>query len=113
MEHNKPSAPNVPLQQEHCQDCRTKHTPRDPALKRQLTNRLSRVAGQLEGMKRMLEQERYCGDILIQLAAAERALEAFGRVLLKDHMHTCVAEEMNKGNQAALDELMELMEKLK
>ena len=104
---------NAPLQEADCETCHKKHTPRDPALKRQLKNRLSRAAGQLEGMKRMLDQDRYCGELLVQLAAVERALEAFGRVLLKDHMHTCVAEEMEQGNLAVLDELMELMEKLK
>ena len=93
--------------------CHQKHTPRDEAAVRQLRNRLNRMAGQLNGIGRMLDENRYCGDILIQIAAVERALQNFGYVILKEHMESCVVEEIRGGNLASMDEAVELMKKLK
>ena len=90
-----------------------RRTPRSEADLRQLRNRLSRMAGQLNGIGRMLDENRYCGDILIQIAAVERALQSFGYIILRDHMNTCVAEEVRNGNDAVMDEAVELMKKLK
>ena len=81
--------------------------------KKQLQNRLSRMAGQLNGISRMLEENRYCGDILTQVAAVESALQAFGYAILKEHMETCVVEEIQKGNTAIVEEAVELVKKLK
>ncbi|MBQ3270576.1 MAG: metal-sensing transcriptional repressor [Clostridia bacterium] len=92
---------------------RQKHTPRDEAELRQLKNRLNRMVGQLNGIGRMLDENRYCGDILIQIAAVERALQSFGYTVLGDHMRTCVAEEVRQGHDAVMDEALELMKKLK
>ena len=61
----------------------------------------------------MLDDNRYCGDILIQIAAAESALQNIGYIILKEHMETCVAEEIEKGNKAVIDEALELIRKLK
>ena len=93
--------------------CRYKHTPRSEEAQRQLQNRLNRMIGQLNGMKKMLDENRYCGDILIQLAAVERALQSFGYIILKDHMETCVVEGVKNGDLAVVDEAVELMKKLK
>ena len=93
--------------------CHQKHTPRDEAAVRQLRNRLNRMVGQLNGIGRMLDENRYCGDILIQIAAVERALQNFGYVILKEHMESCVVEEIRGGNLAIMDEAVELMKKLK
>lgn len=90
-----------------------KSTPREEKELRQLKNRLSRLVGQLNGISRMLDENRYCGDILTQVAAAESALQAFGYLILRGHMETCMAEELQKGNTAVLDEAVELMKKLK
>lgn len=84
-----------------------------PKKKKQLQNRLSRMSGQLNGISRMLEENRYCGDILTQVAAVESALQAFGYAILKEHMETCVVEEIQKGNTAVVDEAVELVKKLK
>ena len=64
-------------------------------------------------MKKMLDENRYCGDILIQIAAVERALQSFGYIILKDHMETCVVEGVKNGDLAVVDEVVELMKKLK
>ncbi len=93
--------------------CHHKNTPRSEEMTRGLQNRLSRIIGQLGGIKSMLDDNRYCGDILIQVAAAESALQSFGYIVLRDHMQTCVAEELKKGNEAVLDEAVELIKKLK
>lgn len=96
-----------------CNCCRTKHTPRTQGEQKQLQNRLNRMIGQLGGISRMLEENRYCGDILTQVAAVESALQSFGYLVLQEHMETCVAEEVRKGNDEILREAVELMKKLK
>ena len=96
-----------------CCHCHQKATPRSEKERKQLQNRLSRMAGQLNGISRMLEENRYCGDILTQIAAVESALQAFGYAILKEHMETCVVEEIQKGNTAIVDEAVELVKKLK
>lgn len=96
-----------------CCHCHQKATPRSEKERKQLQNRLSRMAGQLNGISRMLEENRYCGDILTQVAAVESALQAFGYAILKEHMETCVVEEIQKGNTAVVDEAVELVKKLK
>jgi len=96
-----------------CEKCRYKATPRDPAFARQLENRMNRIIGQLNGMKAMIGDGRYCGDILIQLAAAEKALQGVGYLILRDHMETCVTEQIRAGEPQAAEELLELVKKLK
>ena len=93
--------------------CHQRRTPRSDAELRQLKNRLSRMAGQLGGIGRMLDENRYCGDILIQVSAVEKALQNFGYMLLKSHMQACVAEEIRAGNGEIIGETVELMKKLK
>ncbi len=93
--------------------CHHKNTPRDPGELRQLQNRLKRMMGQLGGISKMLEDNRYCGDILIQVAAVESALQSFGYLVLQDHLETCVVEEIQKGNTQVVDEALELIKKLK
>ena len=93
--------------------CRYKSTPRSPETLRQLQNRLSRITGQLGGIAKMLEENRYCGDILTQVAAAESALQSFGYLVLQEHMETCVAEGVRSGDTGILDEALGLIKKLK
>ena len=100
-------------QENICNCCRTKHTPRNEKQRKQLQNRLSRITGQLNGIGRMLEENRYCGDILIQVAAVESALQSFGYLILQEHMETCVVEEIGKGNLKVIEETVELVKKLK
>ena len=98
-----------------CGGCCVHHkaTPRDEKELRQLQNRLKRMIGQLNGISKMLDDNRYCGDILIQVAAVESALQAFGYAILKEHMETCVVEEIRKGNTAIVEEAVDLVKKLK
>lgn len=98
--------------EEGCQ-CHQKATPRGEEELRQLKNRLSRMTGQLNGIGKMLDENRYCGDILTQIAAVESALQSFGYLVLQEHMETCVAEELRKGNTDVVEEAVELIRKLK
>lgn len=93
--------------------CHRKATPRTEEEQKLLKNRLNRMAGQLSGIAKMLDENRYCGDILTQVAAVESALQAFGYLILQNHMETCVVEEIGKGNTAVVEEAVELMKKLK
>lgn len=90
-----------------------KSTPRDEKELRLLQNRLKRMIGQLNGISKMLDDNRYCGDILVQVAAVESALQSFGYLVLQDHLETCVVEEIQKGNTQIVDEAVELIKKLK
>lgn len=92
---------------------RHKHTPRGAEEIRALKNRLNRMAGQLSGIGRMLDENRYCGDILIQVAAVEKALQGFGYLILEEHMYTCMAEDIRAGRDGTVDEVVELIKKLK
>lgn len=93
--------------------CHYKNVPRNEKEVKQLKNRLSRMTGQLNGIGKMLDDNRYCGDILIQIAAVESALQSFGYLVLKEHMETCMAEEIRKGNTGTIEEVVELVKKLK
>lgn len=90
-----------------------KQTPRSEAELKQLKNRISRMVGQLNGIGKMLDENRYCGDILNQVAAVESALQSFGHIVLRNHMETCVVEEIRKGNVDVIEETVELIRKLK
>lgn len=93
--------------------CHHKATPRQEQELKQLKNRLNRIIGQLNGIGKMLDENRYCGEILTQVAAVESALQSFGYVILKEHMETCMVEEINKGNTDVVQEAVELIKKLK
>ncbi len=93
--------------------CQQKSTPRRPEDLKALKNRLNRMQGQLSGIGRMLDENRYCGDILVQIAAVESALQAFGHMVLKEHMETCVQEKIREGDKEVIAETLELIKKLR
>lgn len=89
--------------------CRHKSTPRSMELQADMQKRLNRAIGQLAGVKAMIEDNRYCGDVLTQLAAAESAVRRVSEMVLAEHMRTCVVEEVRAGNDEVIDEVMALM----
>lgn len=93
--------------------CRHKNTPRSDEAKKLLENRINRLTGQLNGIKKMIDEDRYCGEILIQVSAVQSALENLGYIILEDHMNTCVSEEIRKGNPEIISETLDLIRKLK
>ena len=90
--------------------CRTKV--RSEKEQKDLINRLSRIEGQVRGIRRMLEEDAYCIDIINQAAAASSALSSFSKVLLTSHIRTCVAEDVREGNDEKVDELVKTLQKL-
>lgn len=77
-----------------------------------LLNHLSRIEGQVRGIKRMVEEDAYCTDILIQVSAVNAALNSFNKVLLANHIRTCVAEDIRAGKEETIDELVATLQKL-
>ena len=75
-------------------------------------NRLSRIEGQVRGIKKMLDNDAYCTDILIQVAAVNAALNAFNKELLANHIRTCVADDIRSGKDDVIDELVTTLQKL-
>ncbi len=92
--------------------CHNKQTLRTEEEKKKLMHRLSRLEGQIRGIKGMLENDAYCTDILVQSAAAGAALNAFNRELLNSHVRGCVASDIRSGNDEVIDDLMNTLYKL-
>ncbi len=84
----------------------------DQALAKQLGSRLKRISGQVRGLEKMIADQRYCVEVLDQIAAIQAALGGVGKMVLRNHVETCVAEALLRGNQAErqakVDELADL-----
>lgn len=91
--------------------CHTKETPRSEGLKRDVARRVNRAVGQLNAIRQMVEEDRYCGDVLVQLAAVESAIRAISREVLQDHLETCVVEHIQAGDTSVIDEVMQLLKR--
>ena len=92
-----------------CGERRKKH---DPKEQRDLMNRLKRIEGQVRGVEKMLEEDAYCPDILIQVSAVTSALNSFSRVLLSHHISSCVAEDLRAGKDETIGELISTLQKM-
>ena len=85
---------------------------RDEKEYKDLIHRLNRIEGQIRGIKNMVEEDRYCVDILTQVSAIQSALNSFNKNLLANHIKTCVVEDIRAGNEEAVDELCGTIKKL-
>jgi DNA-binding FrmR family transcriptional regulator len=92
-----------------CPNCCDKKTIRNDLTKEDYIKRLNRIIGQLNGIKNMVEEDKYCADILIQVSAAEKALKSLGNKILDAHMHTCVKNGIKEGNEELIDEVLDLI----
>lgn len=92
--------------------CSGKHKERDEKEYKDLMNRLKRIEGQVRGVENMLEKDAYCTDILMQVSAITSALNSFNKVLLANHVKTCVADNIREGNEEVVDELVGVLQKL-
>ena len=94
-----------------CEQCkRTKD--RSPEEYKSLMNRLSRIEGQIRGIKRMVEEDAYCIDILTQSAAVTAAMNSFNKELLSTHIKTCVTDDIKAGKSETVDDLLKTLQKL-
>ena len=94
----------------HCSSCNKKV--RDEKEYKDMMNRLSRIEGQVRGVKGMVENDAYCVDILTQVSAITSALNSFNKVLLANHIKTCVANYIREGKNEKVDELVVTLQKL-
>ena len=92
--------------------CAEKSTFRSEEQKKKLINRLNRIEGQIRGIKKMIENDAYCNDVLIQSAAVNSAIHSFNKTLLNSHIRSCVARDIRDGKDEVIDELCETMAKL-
>lgn len=99
-------------EQKVCPLCSHKTKERSDKEYRDLINRLSRIEGQVRGIRKMVENNAYCTDILIQVSAVNAALNSFNKVLLANHIRTCVADDIRAGKEETIDELVATLQKL-
>ena len=95
---------------EHCECHKTKL--RSPEKLKCLSNRLSRIEGQVRGLQDMLQKDAFCPDILVQVSAVSAALNSFSKELLASHIRTCVADGIRQGDDEVIDELVCVLQKM-
>ena len=94
------------------EECLCRHKHRQQAEYDALIRRLSRIEGQVRGVRGMVEREAYCTDILTQVSAIQSALNAFSRELLSSHIHTCVMQDIQSGKLEVVDELVTTIQRM-
>ena len=96
---------------ENCNCGNQRKRARSQEEKTAIVNRLSRIAGQVNGIKKMVEEDRYCDDILIQLAAVDKSVKSLAAIILEQHVHSCLIEDVQQGNTQVVDEIVELFKR--
>ena len=96
----------------NCECCSGKSKERTDREYKDLLNRLSRIEGQVRGVKSMLERDAYCTDIITQVAAINAALNSFNKVLLANHIKSCVTQDIRDGKEETVEELVAILQKL-
>ena len=93
--------------------CETKDIPRSDEELKDLKVRLNRIIGQLNGVSKMLDENRYCKDILVQISAIESAIKQVGYIVLETHLKTCVKDKIKNNDEEVIDETIDIIKKLK
>ena len=91
--------------------CHKKKTVRSDDEKKKITNRINRISGQLTAINKMIQNDEYCNDILIQLSAIENSVKSLSNHILENHIYSCVANDLEKVNLEVIDELINLFKK--
>lgn len=94
-----------------CSNC-SKYNRRTIDEKKDIIKRLNIIEGQIKGIKDMVNSDRYCNDLLIQISASMNSLKALGNNILKTHMKTCMLDEINNGNLESIDDVIKIMDKI-
>ncbi len=110
-EKDRDLTPDGELQESPC-CCSHKTKERSAEEYKKLIHRLNRIEGQIRGIRSMVEKNAYCTDILVQSSAVSAAMNAFNKELLANHIRTCVAHEIQEGNEEVIDELVATLQKL-
>lgn len=88
-----------------------KKTYRNDDEKKNITNRINRIMGQLNGVKKMIDTDSYCNDVLIQLSAIENSVRSLSNHILENHLYKCVSNDLENGNLEIIDELISIFKK--
>ncbi len=91
--------------------CCGKKTHRTENEKKILNNRLNRIEGQIRGVKKMISEDVYCNDVLIQLSAIENSIKSLSNVVLEKHLYSCIARDLEKGKMDTIDEIVSLFKR--
>ncbi len=91
--------------------CKNRVKNRSEDQKKQLSNRINRIIGQMNGVKNMIESDRYCDDVLIQLSAIDKAIKGLANIILNDHIHSCVVKNVKEDHLEVLDEIVDLFKR--
>lgn len=94
----------------NCPNC-NKKTKRSEEDKKQLINRLNRISGQINGISKMIENDAYCNDVLVQLSAVKNSIKSLSTLVLENHLYTCIARDLENGNLDSIDELISLFKR--
>jgi len=92
-------------------NCCNKKTKRGIDEKKLITNRLNRISGQVNGIKKMIENDAYCNDVLIQLKAVESSIQSLSNHILENHLYNCVTRDLENGKLDTIDELISLFKR--
>jgi DNA-binding FrmR family transcriptional regulator len=98
--------------EQSCPQCSQRKKKRSPEEQKALLLRLRRAEGQIRGIEKMVENDAYCPDILIQVSAVTSALNSFSKELLACHLRSCVTEDIRAGREDTVDELVKVLQKL-
>lgn len=91
--------------------CCNKKTHRGEEEKKIINNRINRIEGQLKGIKKMIGEDTYCNDVLVQLSAVENSVKSLSNHILENHLYSCVTKDLESGNLEIIDELISLFKK--
>lgn len=100
------------VEKAECPCCSNRKKKRDDKEYKDLINRLSRIEGQVRGIKRMLEEDTYCIDVMRQVSATTSALNSFNRIMMSNHLRSCVVNDLKEGNEETIDEVLEALQKM-
>ncbi len=92
-------------------NCCSKKTKRSEEEKKKIISRLNRISGQINGIGKMVENDAYCNDVLIQLSAVKNSVKSLSTCILENHLYTCVARDLENGDLDALDEVVSLFKR--
>lgn len=99
------------MENNECDKCCNKKTHRAEEEKKLLNNRLSRIEGQIKGVRKMIGEDAYCNDVLIQLSAIESSVKSLSNQILENHLYTCIARDMENGKVGTIDEIISLFKR--
>ncbi len=92
-------------------ECSCKKKIRSEEEKKVLINRINRISGQINGIKNMIEDDRYCQDVLIQLSAVEKSIKSLAGIILDHHIHSCLIDSIKNGDYSVVDEISDLFKR--